>query len=189
MLLFLLSIALSLKLAINLRCSLRLWMIHSWSNYLHHTVMHHVWKTFGCAAITPLTESYQLIQKGSCWVATNRHWQHPAIDWCYSHEEAFKKMRFQCLNIQSLMDCNSTFHLYGRQGIGLLLIFRLIFPALGAHTDWVEGLFFKSDNQEHLLLSLFFPLCYRRYHVLFQVMHLDLRIKRRVKKTPKKLHC
>lgn len=76
-------------------------------------------KTFGSAAVTPLTESYQLIQKGSSWVDTNCHgisesavtgsWQRPAIDRCYNHEKAFKKMRLQNgQNIQSLMDWSFT---------------------------------------------------------------------------------
>lgn len=75
-----------------------------------------MWKTFGSAAVTPLTKSYQAIQRGSSWVDTNWRcisesavagsWQRPAIDWCYNHEEAFMKMSFQSQNIQSLMDCS-----------------------------------------------------------------------------------
>lgn len=48
-------------------------------------------------------------------------WQRPAVDWCYSHVEAFKKIRFPTQNIQSLMDCSQlcTFMGVGAEGIPL----------------------------------------------------------------------
>ena len=33
-------------------------------------------------------------------------WQCPAVDWCYNHVEAFRKIRFTTQNIRSLMDCS-----------------------------------------------------------------------------------
>lgn len=68
---FLLSIALPSKLAINLLSRDRLWM--SQSTYLHHKVMHHVWKkkkTFGSAAVTPptkkLSSNTERLQLSAC---------------------------------------------------------------------------------------------------------------------------
>lgn len=62
-----------------------------------------------------LKRSNRVRQKNSSWAdaylhcisefAAVRSWQAPAGDWCYSREEAFKKMSFQSQNIRSLMDC------------------------------------------------------------------------------------
>lgn len=86
----------------------------------HHTVMHHMWKTFGSAAVTPTTKkrrrSYRVVQTGCSWVGINcrciSQWaavgccRRPAADWCYNHEKAFKKMSLQGQNIQPVMDCS-----------------------------------------------------------------------------------
>ena len=87
-------------------------------------------KTFGSAAVTPPTKKAiklywkapaECMQAAAVFQesAVAGSWQRPAVDWCYSHVEAFKKIRFPTQNMRSLMDCSQlcTFMGVGAEGI------------------------------------------------------------------------